>query len=285
MRTLPMMKADVNDGTSIVVIDFDEDKTLASELSTLSKKNGRNFYHFSAGSAENYEVEDSLGQASYDPFISGTPSSNTDKVLLMGEHNSASAIYKNLNKEILQTLFSMVNIIREDGYCSSIPSIDWNNGSFVTLVSILSDKNLEEIASKCTGVLVSEKVLLLVEAVKKNNHAMEELKKKLTTIVSSEYGEWLSMKGDSKDIDLFQLTKDGGNVILFSLDLKNEPDFSFCLGSLILADLKKVSEERINEGINNLVHVYINNFHKVEYAVRQLSKESKASSILLTISQ
>lgn len=286
---LSMIKTDIEEGKTVVGIDFKRDPELASKLATWSKENGRNFYHFVNGVAEEYDIANSPGQSFYNPLAAGTPTSNADMLLSMREYDAASAVYKAAMTQVLQIVFNMLYNVTLYKRRQNIPSIDWQGGGFYTLVSAISGNNLTELAQQCEGTPIETEAFALANAVQgrtQEAHAIDELRGQLRTITASEYGPWLKLKNNARNIDLFELTKTNGNVVLFSLNSDSEPEFAKYMGAIILSDLTSVSAKRRNDDLHNQVHVYVDEFQVVNpESIKGLLEKSRASSLAITLAQ
>lgn len=106
MQTL--IRNDIVTGKSVVIIDMKRSPKFAAAMARFAKDSGREFYHFVNGDEDQYDIEDSPGQAFYDPLRAGSITSKADMVLGMREFDAASEIYKvNLN-QVLQVTFAML---------------------------------------------------------------------------------------------------------------------------------------------------------------------------------
>lgn len=286
---MSMMKSDIEEGKSVVAIDFKRDPELASKLATWAKENGRNFYHFVNGEAQLYDIANSPGQAFYNPLASGTPTSKADMLLSMREYDTASAVYKAAMTQVLQVVFNMEYYVTLYKRRQNIPTIDWESGGFYTLVSIFTGNNLNELADQCVGTPIQDEAIALAQAISgrtQESHAADELRGQLRTITASEYGPWMRLNRSGRNIDLFELTKEPGNVVLFSLNSDSEPEFAKYMGAIILSDLTSVSAKRRNEDLHNQVHVYVDEFQIVNPdSIKGLLEKSRASSMGITLAQ
>jgi hypothetical protein len=106
---LSLILADIQSGKPSFVLDFKRSPEMAAKLSAWCKENDVEFYHFVNGPPDEYDVKDSFGQCTYDPLGAGSPTSKADMVLNMREWDTASAIYRANNQQLLQIVFSMLN--------------------------------------------------------------------------------------------------------------------------------------------------------------------------------
>ena len=280
---LSMILNDIKNQMPVVIVDFKRSPELASKTAAWAHEYGCNFYHFVNGEPDSYDVPKSPGQATYDPLISGG-AGKADMVLGMREYDNAAAVYKSYMRQILQILFSTLRLADR----SKTKSIDWNHGHICQIASAVNG-NLDELAGACEGTDIQEDAEYL--ALKTRNRTddltrqLGALQGQMRTLMASEYGRWLRPAQGSRTIDLYQLTKEPGNVILFSLNADSEKDFSRYMGSLILADLNAVSARRRNAGDRNQVNVYIDEFQAVPpTAVTSLLEKSRESKIAMTLS-
>ncbi len=310
-----LIYADIENGKTVVVIDFKRSPKFASKLAAWAEDNGREFYHFVNGDMEEYDIPRSKGQCYYDPLKSGTPTSKADMVLGMREYDSNAAVYKAAMQQLLQVLFGMTKFADK----ASAPSIDWRHGGMYQLASVMSGNGLGELAaanviqvapgqSKYTYTMpggggingakevfvnspVAKQATELSEALKSKGpltQAREELQGQMRTILASEYGKWMKTGNSPEDreIDLFKQTSEEGNVILFSLNSDSEPEFAQYVGSMIFSDLTNISALRRNSGAKNQVNIYVDEFQAVPpTSVTALLEKSRESSMALTIAQ
>lgn len=282
---LSLVKNDIEQQLPVVLIDFKRSPEFASKLAKWAHENEADFYHFVNGEPKNYDVKNSPGQAYYDPLNSGTPTSKADMVLGMREYDSASAVYRANMQQLLQVLFAMLHYADR----SKTKNIIWDKGGFYQLASSMMDNNITELSIACEGTPI-EKQAEAIEAASKGKtqirHAMEELQGQIRTITASEYGKWLQSLQGERNIDLFELTKKPGTVILFSLNSDSEPEFASYVGSMILSDLTSVSAKRRNMGVENQVNVYVDEFQAVNpTSVTSLLEKSRESKIAMTLAQ
>lgn len=310
-----LIYSDIEVGKTVVVIDFKRSPKFASKLAAWAEDYGRGFYHFVNGDVEDYDIPRSPGQCAYDPLGSGTPTSKADMVLGMREYDTSAAVYKTAMQQLLQVVFNMLKFADK----SKAPSIDWKHGGIFQLASVLSGNGLNELAaanavevppgtSKYTyhsdgagDINGAKKIWVnspmakqaseLVEALRSKGpltQARDELQGQIRTIIASEYGRWMRT-GDvpgAREIDLFKLTEQGGNVILFSLNSDSEPEFAQYVGAMIFSDLTNISALRRNAGSDNQVNIYVDEFQAVPpSAVTSLLEKSRESKMAMTIAQ
>lgn len=282
---LSLILNDIQNGLPVVVVDFKRSPELATKISTWSKENGREFYHFVNGDPKRYDVPNSKGQAHYDPLINGG-AAKADMVLGMREYDTAAEVYKSSMRQLLQVLFAML----KQADRRKTTKIDWNSGGIYQVASAVNG-NITELASACEGQPIQEDAEA-VDIQSRNRssnlkHAMDELQGQMRTIIASEYGRWLKTSETGRNIDLYKLTENEneGNVILFSLNADSEKDFSKYLGSLIFSDLNAVSSLRRNNGKKNQVNIYVDEFQAVPpTAVTNLLEKSRESRLGMTLS-
>jgi hypothetical protein len=282
---LSLINNDIQRGAPVIVIDFKRSPELASKIASWTKEAGGNFYHFVNGSPKSYDVKNSPGQAYYDPLRNGSATAKADMVLGMREYDTASAVYKAAMQQLLQVLFAMLKYADR----SKAPSIRWNDGGIYQVASAVTGSNLTELASACEGTPIqaeAEAIDIQSKGKTQIRHAMEELQGQIRTIVASEYGRWLKQSDDAANIDLFEMTKGSGNVILFSLNSDAEPDFARYIGAMILSDLTGVSAKRRNQKLTNQVMVYVDEFQAVPpTSVTSLLEKSRESRVAMTLAQ
>lgn len=282
---LSLINNDIQRGAPVIVIDFKRSPELASKIASWTKDCGGNFYHFVNGSPKSYDVKNSPGQAFYDPLRNGSATAKADMVLGMREYDTASAVYKAAMQQLLQVLFAMLKYADR----SKAPSIAWDEGGIYQVASAVTGSNLTELASACEGTPIqaeAEAIDIQSKGKTQIRHAMEELQGQIRTIVASEYGRWLKQSSEGANIDLFEMTRGEGNVILFSLNSDAEPDFARYVGSMILSDLTGVSAKRRNQKLTNQVMVYVDEFQAVPpTSVTSLLEKSRESRVAMTLAQ
>lgn len=282
---LSLMMNDIKNGMPVIVIDFKRSPEMASKLAAWTQEAGGNFYHFVNGSRKSYDVKNSPGQSSYDPLLNGSATAKADMVLGMREYDTASAVYKAAMQQLLQVLFSMLKYADR----SKAPSIDWAGGGIAQVASAVTEGNIIELADACVNTPIQNQAEAIATQAKGKTqirHAMEELQGQMRTIVASEYGRWLRRDEGGRNIDLFELTKGKGNVILFSLNSDAEPDFARYVGAMILSDLTGVSAKRRNGKLTNQVNVYVDEFQAVPpTSVTSLLEKSRESRVAMTLAQ
>lgn len=282
---LSLISNDIKHGAPVIVIDFKRSPELASKIASWTKDAGGTFHHFVNGTPSSYDVKNSPGQAFYDPLRNGSPTAKADMVLGMREYDTASAVYKAAMQQLLQVLFAMLKYADRE----KAPSIAWDQGGIYQVASAVTGSNLTELASACEGTPIQAEAEAIDQESKGKTqirHAMDELKGQIRTIVASEYGRWLKQSSEAANIDLFEMTKTSGNVILFSLNSDAEPDFARYIGAMILSDLTGVSAKRRNGKLTNQVNVYVDEFQAVPpTSVTSLLEKSRESRVAMTLAQ
>lgn len=260
--------SDIVNGISTVIIDFKNSTEFSSKIAKWTSDHNRNFYHFVKGAADKYPVPNSPGQAFYDPLKNGG-SSRADMLLGMREYDVSADMYKQGMRELLQSLFRIMEHVDK----RKTKNIRWNEGEIYKIHSIVNGLNggalgnLSELIDATDGTEVEAMARDFELRVKTRTHVLNgaflQLQGQIKTLVHSEYGRWLKNSKDGRNIDLFKLLKDEGNVILFSIDGDREKDFAKYLGSLIMSDLSAVSSKRRHHGIKSHVTIYIDEFQAV----------------------
>ena len=73
------------------------------------------------------------------------------------------------------------------------------------------------------------------------SHQLEELQGQMRTIASSDYGRWLKSGASERLINLKDSIMRGeGDVVLFSFNADDQPNFSKLVGSMVLTDIRAV---------------------------------------------
>lgn len=284
---LSMILSDIKNHVAVIAVDFKRDPAFAARLAYWAAKYGRDFYHFTSGDPEDYDIPTNKhGQSQYDPLHDGSPAVRADMVLGMREYDSSSAVYKSNMQQLLQVLFSAI----DQADRSKAKNIDWDSGGINQIASCIEGDNLTDLAAACEGKRVEKDIAAIRDASHGRTqikHALEELQGQMRTLTASQYGRWMRTGASERNINLFDLTSDADNppVILFSIDSDAEQDFSRYLGSLIMADITNVSAMRRNARLENQVAVYVDEFQAVPpSAVKSLLEKSRASKLAMTLS-
>lgn len=293
-----MIKNDIMSGKSLIIVDLKRDPEYAAKVAKWTGEYGSNFYHFVNGSKQSYDIPFSRGQSYYDPLGSGSNTSKGEMLLGMREYDQASAVYKSAMQQLLSAIYPLMEAVRkrriQEKDKTICEGIDWDSGGVFMLASAVQTENFIELLDEAAYVdseRISSIALQMKEAINKrgtNNllHSLSELQGQMRTIIASDYGEWMKTTGTENDINLFDLTKTNGNVILFSLNSDDEKEFARLVGSIIMSDITRTSAERRNNGINNHVNVYIDEFQiLVPDTVTDLLEKSRASKMGITLAQ
>lgn len=287
-----LIKCDIDMGMSIVGVDMKRSPEFAAKLAAWAKENGRNFYHFVNGKPENYDIPNSPGQSYYDPLAGGSPTTRADMLLGMRAWDDTSAVYKSDMQQLLQTLFGALDAADR----GKTTKIDWNHGGIYMVASAISGNNLTELAMACEGTEsqfpIEEIAKEYADAKHKGRlnqgipNAIVQLQGQMRTIVASEYGRWMRTAPEGRAINLFELTKESGNVVLFSLNSDSEPEFAKYVGSMIMADLTSVSAKRRQVRAQNQFNIYIDEFQTLNMAtVNGLLEKARESFMAITLAQ
>lgn len=111
---LSMILNDIVNGLPVVVLDMKRSPELAAKLAAWCKTNGRTFYHFVNGTPEEYDVEHSPGQATYDMLRVGTPTVKAEMILNMREFDTASEVYKQYLQQVTQVTMKMLDVANRE---------------------------------------------------------------------------------------------------------------------------------------------------------------------------
>lgn len=305
---LSLMLSDIKMGRSFTVIDFKKSPEFSSKLAAWCKKYDRNFYHFVNGKKEKYNVPNSLGQCAYDPLATASPTARADMILGMREYDQASEVYKNYMVQLLQVIFNaldqadrkkykeslgetILDAKEKSSHSNKVPRIQWDNGGIYQLASVISSKTtLDNLADACIGTPIEDDIREVAEsfgATKGLGNALNELRGQMRTITASEYGKWLKTGGDEeRSINLTELMKEEGNVILFSINSDTEPAFAKYVGTLIFADLNSVSTNLRESGSKDVRSIYVDEFQAVHpTTVKSLLEKARESRLAVTLAQ
>ena len=286
---LSLVRADMEAGRSVVFIDFKRAPEVAGKLSSWSEELGMDFYHFTEGSPEDYNVKGSKGQCVYDPLSNPSPGFRADMLLGMREWDTASEVYRTNMQQVLQVLVNgLANVDRNS---SDAEGLDFEHGGLFEIASAIANTNLHKVADACPD---GSQIRMDVESLAKEvysrgrgaalGNAVAELRGQLQTLIASTYGRWFKVTPGSRNIDLFKLTSTPGNVVLFSISADEQPDFAKHLGSMIFSDLRAVSARKLAAGNKDFVSVYADEFQSVPpTAVTSMLEKSRESGMGLTL--
>lgn len=293
-----MIKNDIMSGKSLIILDLKRSPDFAAKIAKWCDEYNSNFYHFVNGSQQNYDIPHSRGQSFYDPLGSGSNTSKGDMILGMREYDQASAVYKSSMQQLLSAIYPLMEAVKnrriQENDKTICEGIDWDSGGVFMLASAVQTTNFMELLDEASYVddeRMANVAVQMKEAVNKrgqNNllHSLSELQGQMRTIITSDYGQWMKTSGTDNDINLFDLTKTNGNVILFSLNSDDEKEFARLVGSIIMSDITRTSAERRNKGIQNHVNIYIDEFQiLVPDTVTDLLEKSRASKMGITLAQ
>lgn len=280
---LSLMRADIENGRTIVVIDFKRSPEMAAKLSAWAHEFDREFLHFVNGDPSAYDVKYSEGQCTYDPFLSG---SGYEMIMNMREYDTNAEVYRTNMEQVLTVVFAMLKHADR----KKAPNIDWSHGGIYTLASAISGENLDELVKACEGTEVydnGEKLVLAARRKGNVSHQLEELQGQMRTIVSSDYGRWLKSGASERRINLKDsILRGDGDVILFSFNADDQPNFSKLVGSMVLTDIRAVSAHVRNVKANHVTGIYVDEFQAVPpTALTGLLEKSRESKFAMTLAQ
>ena len=289
---LGLMRSDIEAGVPVFSIDMKGTPTFAAKLATWAKENNREFYHFVHGKPSQYRIPNSPGQAFYDPLGSGSPSAKADMLLNLRAWDDAASVYKEDMKQLLSVLFNAL----DQADPSKAPKIDWNHGGIYTVYSVLQGNNLDHLAAACEGKPVEEAIIALAEgyeeAQKKGRtnqgvpNAINNLRGQMNTIINSDYGRWMKVEPGGRNINLAQVAKKRNAVVLFSLDSDNAEEFSKYVGSMIMADLTRLSSSLRDEQEKKQIAIYADEFQTLNMGtVKGLLEKGRESGMAVTLAQ
>lgn len=283
---LQLMLADIQAGRSVVAIDFKRSEEFASKLAQWAEEHEINFYHFEQGKPSTYSIPHSPGQASYDPFASG---SGGNMLMGMREYTAEANVYKQAMQQTIAIIFNMLK--HADWNSRYVKDIDRRHGMIYLLRSVLTPGNLQNLMNACAGTEVEQDAYEFMQEVtsKRSTNlqkSVEELRGSLRTMTNSEYGMWLK-KNPERHIDLLKLlTSDTPCIVLFSFKADDDKELSNDLGSMIFADLMAVSSKARmqQDGLRNGVSVYADEFQAVPpNAVTGLLEKARSSNMSVTL--
>lgn len=310
-----LIHSDIENGKTVIVIDFKRDPKFASKLAAWSHMHGREFFHFVNGDPKDYDIPYSKGQCLYDPLAGARATARADMFMGMREYDTNASVYEGAMQQLLQVSFNML----EHADREKAEGIDWDHGGIAMLTSVVRGNGLANLVAANTVEVppgtsehvikdlsaggiggareiyvnspVANEAIELVEALRvknsPNQRAFQELQGQLRTITASEYGRWMrtnTADQNARSINLLDLTSVDGNVVLFSLNSDSEPKFAQYVGSMIFSNITNVSAERRNLGSKNQVNVYVDEFQAVPPdSVKSLLEKSRASGMAMTL--
>ena len=301
-KTITMLNLMYNDIMScypICAIDFKAGIELAYFLSKWAFENNRPFYHFQNGRVGSYKNPYCKYQATYDPIASGDYSSKADLILNLREWDSASEVYKNRTKTILQALFYLLDTVDKN----EVTCIPWQKGGIAQLLSALNPVNLFEMLTwfknKINSIQnVNPNVLNRLKELEgfyndltsstrsPLREQVDSLTSLLRTLVFSSYSDWLSSDTVGYHINLFDIaTSDKAPIVLFQFSPNSEPDFAKYMGSIVMYDLARVSKEKGNMGNKTPFGLYIDEFQTLNPdMVAGIAEKARAARFFTTLS-
>lgn len=295
---LNLMYNDIKAGYPICVIDFKKGPDVAYLLSKWAHEEGRQFYHFTSGSAKSYKNPYCKHKASYDPLATGTSSSKADMMLNLRQWDSASAVYKGRTQSILQSIFYLLEVVDQ----KALPKIPWEEGGIAQFVAALQAPNLFDMIEwlkmdmsmrettsgerKRLEQLIAFYQELTASSKSPLREQMDGLAYTCRTLIMSSYSDWLA-KGESPNhINLFDLaTSDKAPVILFQFNPNEEPEFARHMGSIILADISRVSGQKNAIKNETPFGLYIDEFQTLDPAsVAGILEKARSAKFFTTLS-
>ena len=285
----------IENGFPVCFVDFKRGDDTAVALAAFAKENGANFYHFLDSTPEEYNVPNSEGVTTYDPF-SNARNSIPDMLVNMREYDKGAEHYKSAVQTFTNAVYKMIRetnrkfLVDEEGR----DIIPFDRGEIIKWEKAI--ENIEDLywayteTRKERGLEKDKKMAQRVAEMKKPsqvlNSAMATVSASLSNLTNSPYGEYLDMGNRDKyrNIDLYNSFKPGNNdVVLFSFSADSQKLFSEHFGSLILQDLSNISARRREEGSKNDVHIYIDEFQAVPAnTITPLAEKARGSGFAAT---
>lgn len=272
-----MMKKDIDNNKTIVVVDFKKGPDMAYNLSRWAKAKGVPFYHFLNGQIGTYTNKYCKEQASYDPLATGTPTSKSDMILNMRDWDKSSEVYKSRTETIIRLLAYVLATVDQD----KNPNIPWHEGGIAMFNASLQPDNLRQLIvslqekyqdrpmtkdeenrlkalQQFREILISSKRNIYQEQI-------EGLQTIFNSMLMSDYSPWLYKGNTKKHIELTQICvkNDKPSVVLFQFNSLEEPEFAARMGNIIMADLSRVAAFKGAEGNKKTVGVYIDEFQSI----------------------
>lgn len=285
----------IESGFPVVYVDFKRTNEVATTLSVLAKENGAKFYHFLDAKPEDYDITDSEGLSSYDPFANAL-NNIPDMLVNMRDYDTNAEHWMQNVREFTMAFHKMLResnpkYFRDDDGTILIPVkrgeiIKWIRA--IENIDVLADAYIN--TRKDKGLERDRKIETIVAAIKKPSTALNMAKDTiygaLGNLANSSFSEYLDMKNKDKYryIDIYESFKPGkGDVILFSFSADSQKLFASGFGSLIMQDLSNISARRREEGMKNDVHIYVDEFQAIPAEnITSLTEKSRGSGLATT---
>lgn len=296
-KTITMQNAirhDMEKHKTMFIIDCKDDPRFAAKIAAWSSELGLPFYHFSPDMADEYRIHDNpAGPAFYDPLAHGNASVKTDMMISTREWDTAAAVYKSAAQSLLSTVFAVMQEM--DPSSPKMANVDTSRGSMYTFYELI--RNESNLISAIMTVPASSNVRALADELvttlktprsregENVRRAMSEYKSMLRGLMSSA-GKYMRLSTDPerRNIDVFDLAAQPGQVVLFSLNATKPTDTGVTVGSMICTDLTNMTSSRANSGQTNPVSIYIDEFQSMPpTAVKSMMEKARSAGIGITL--
>jgi hypothetical protein len=288
------IRHDMENGKTIFIIDCKNDPKFAAKISAWSHELHKNFYHFAPEMADEYRIQDNVeGPAFYDPLAHGNAATHTDMLISTREWDSNSEFYKAAAQSLLSTVFAVMQEM--DTSDPRVKDIDVDRGNIYTFYEMVRNEanlmnGIMTISAKSQIRLLADELITALKSgrtdeAKNIKKAMAEYKGQMRGLMSS-IGKYMVIPNDEqrKKIDIFKLSSEGNNVVLFSLNATKPTDMGVLIGSMICTDLTNMTSNRANSGQTNPVSIYVDEFQSLPpTAIKSMLEKARSANIGITI--
>lgn len=296
-KTITMQNSirhDMENGKTIFIIDCKNDPKFAAKISAWSHELHKNFYHFAPEMADEYRIHDNVeGPSFYDPLAHGNAATHTDMLISTREWDSNSEFYKAAAQSLLSTVFAVMQEM--DTSDPRVKDIDVDRGNIYTFYEMVRNEanlmnGIMTISAKSQIRLLADELITALKSgrtdeAKNIKKAMAEYKGQMRGLMSS-IGKYMVIPNDEqrKKIDIFKLSSEGNNVVLFSLNATKPTDMGVLIGSMICTDLTNMTSNRANSGQTNPVSIYVDEFQSLPpTAIKSMLEKARSANIGITI--
>lgn len=298
-NTITMQNSILHDmevGKTVFVLDCKGDAVFAAKLAKWSKDLGCNFYHFAPNMAGSYRIQQNPdGVAFYDPLAHSDVTQNMNMFLSIRDWDTASSYYRSNAQSFLSRVFAIMAFMDRNNKQLQ-HRIDMSKGNFWIFKSLLDDVNTMKIAAESIPDNNSAKpaALELVEQLSSNGRSEKDRGSQgafadyraVLQGMSLVEGKYMitPQNSECKTIDIFKLSSQPHNVVLFSLLATKSGDTGAQTGSLICTDLTDMTGYRAANNLQNPISIYIDEFESLPTeSVLSMIAKARSAKVGITL--
>lgn len=298
-NTITMQNSILHDmevGKTVFVLDCKGDAVFAAKLAKWSKDLGCNFYHFAPNMAGSYRIQQNPdGVAFYDPLAHSDVTQNMNMFLSIRDWDTASSYYRSNAQSFLSRVFAIMAFMDRNNKQLQ-HRIDMSKGNFWIFKSLLDDVNTMKIAAESIPDNNSAKpaALELVEQLSSNGRSEKDRGSQgafadyraVLQGMSLVEGKYMitPQNSECKTIDIFKLSSQPHNVVLFSLLATKAGDTGAQTGSLICTDLTDMTGYRAANNLQNPISIYIDEFESLPTeSVLSMIAKARSAKVGITL--